>query len=360
MRRSGSLALALGLLLASIAPFMAVAQARAPEAVALPAPDRAAAIGRAIDSLKSRQLPGGAFEGFTPGAADDFTTIKAVIAVAAAGRSSGTLTSAAGQSALGYLAARATAYTHAQSGAGPLFPGRAGQLAVAVVAGDGDPTAFGGMNLIAELQATYDAGSGAYATAAQEGFSSGAASTLNQLWSILGLAAAQQPVPSQASDFLISLQEKDGGWGFGSGGDVDTTALVVQALIASGNVAPDHARVQPGLAFLRQRQAASGGWASFDALSADSTAVAIQALAAAGYVPATATWLTATGRTPQDDLVGLQSADGSFGGNALGTADAIPGLAEAALPLYGRAGRARLALTWLAGQQNADGSWNGF
>src|SRR2546422_10831262 len=134
MRRSVSLALALGLLLASIAPFLAVAQARAPEAVALPAPDRAAAIGRAIDYLTSRQLPSGAFEGFTPAVADDFTTIKAVIAIAAAGRSPGTLTSTAGHGALSYLASRATAYTHAQSRAGPLFPGRAGQLPVAVVA----------------------------------------------------------------------------------------------------------------------------------------------------------------------------------------------------------------------------------
>src|SRR5205814_4908721 len=101
-------------------------------------------------------------------------------------------------------------------------------------------------NLVAELQATYSAQTGAYATSASEGFSSGAASTINQLWSILGLAAAQQPIPTAATDFLISLQERDGGWGFGSGGDVDTTALVVQALIASGNVGPDSARVQQG------------------------------------------------------------------------------------------------------------------
>jgi prenyltransferase beta subunit len=283
-----------------------------------------------------------------------------VIAAAAAGRSQGTLTSGVGRGALTYLASRASAYTHAQSGAGPLFPGRAGQLIVAVAAGDESPTAFGGLNLVAELQATYDSQSGAYATTAQEGFSSGAASTINQLWAILGLAAAQQPVPSRASDFLISLQEADGGWGFGSGGDVDTTALVVQALIASGNVAPDHARVQAGLTFLRQSQAPTGGWAAFGTLSADSTAVAIQALAAAGYVPTGPSWLTASGRTPQEDLIGLQAADGSFGGNALGTADAIAGLAEAALPIYGRPQRARLALTWLAGQQNADGSWSGF
>src|SRR5262245_9712530 len=230
-RRSLALAIALSLILGSIVPSLALAQARPAPAVVLPAPDRAAAIARAIDYLKTRQLPSGAFEGFTAGAADDFTTIKTAIALASAGRSQAALTSGGGHSALTYLATRASAYTHAPSG-GPLFPGRASQLAVAVVGGDADPTAFGGVNLVAELQATYSPASGAYATTAQEGFSSGAAGTINQLWAILGLAAAQQPVPSLATDFLISLQESDGGWGFGSGGDVDTTALVVQALIA--------------------------------------------------------------------------------------------------------------------------------
>lgn len=351
------LATVLSLLLATVAPTLVLAQARPAQAFAPATVDRGAAIGRALDYLRSKQLASGAFEGFTPGQADDFTTTKAVLAVAAAGRPQSFLA----RDALAYLAGRASAYTH-QTGTALLFPGRAGQLAVAVVAAGGEPSTFGGVNLVAELEATYDAATGAYQSPAREGFSSGEASTINQLWAILGLAAAQRAVPAKASDYLLGKQETDGsgGWGFGFGGDVDTTGLVLQALIASGNVPPDHSKIAMGVAYLRAAQATTGGWESFGSLSADSTASAIQAAAAVGYVPATVSWLTASGRTPVDDLAALQAADGSLGGNALGTAHAIAGLAEAPLPLYGPRQRVRQALTWLASQQNADGSYNGF
>ncbi|MCK4470308.1 MAG: hypothetical protein KAW49_00840, partial [Anaerolineae bacterium] len=208
---------------------------------------------------------------------------------------------------------------------------------------------------------TYNAATGAYSTTASQGYSSGAAGTINQLWAILGLAAAQETVPVFATDFLIGLQETDGGWGWGAGyGVVDTTAMVLQALIASGNAAPTHVKVQEGLDFLRSAQATSGGWESWGSLSADSTAAAIQSIVAAGYTPATASWAAASGRTPHDDLTGLQATDGGFGGNALGTAHAIAGLAEAPLPIFGRAQRANRALTWMNEQQNGDGSWSGW
>lgn len=352
------LTLVVAFLLAAVAPAMTAAQARRP-AVVLPTVPRSA-VTRAVDYLRARQMASGGFEGFTPGQADEFTTIKVVLAVAAANRPQSALTASGGATALDYLATRAVAYTHAGAGSGPLFPGRAGQLMAAAVAGNADPTAFGGMNLVAELQATYSPTTGAYSTSAREGFSSGEANAINQLWSILGLAAALQPIPGRATDFLLGLQETDGGWGFGAGGDIDTTALVLQALIASGNVAPDSPKVAQGLAFLRANQAETGGWAAFGSLSADSTAVAVQGIAAAGFVPSGPSWLSTQGRTPLDDLASLQAADGSFGGNALGTADALPGLTEAPLPIYGRGQRARLAATWLASQQNADGSFAGF
>ncbi|HIP97485.1 MAG TPA: hypothetical protein EYH32_09770 [Anaerolineae bacterium] len=319
--------------------------------------DHSDAISRALAYLKTKQLPNGGIEGWVSGTADEFTTIKTVVALAAAHRPISFLTSVSGTTPLDYLAARAITYTHDTSGT--LFPGRAGMLAVAVVAGDGDPYDFGGMNIISELLATYHPATGAYSTTAQQGWSSGAASTVNQLWAILGVATVQETVPVSATDFLIGLQEADGGWGWGAGGDVDTTALVVQALIASGNVAPDHNAVQDGLAFLRSEQAPSGGWESWGGLSADSTAAAIQALVAVGYTPATECWAAANG-TPHTALAGLQAADGSFGGNALGTAHAIAGLAEAPLPVFGRRERANRALTWMNEQQNADGSWSGW
>ncbi|MGQ9599728.1 MAG: hypothetical protein ACUVWZ_09950 [Anaerolineae bacterium] len=315
------------------------------------------AISQALAYIATKQLDNGSIEGWMPGTADEFTTIKTVIALAAARRSVSVLTSASGNTPLDFLAGRAITYTHDATGI--LLPGRAGMLAVAVVAGDGDAYDFGGMNLIHELTGTYHTATGAYSTTAKAGFSSGAAGAINQLWTILGLAAAQETVPAGATDFLLGLQEPDGGWGWGAGiGDVDTTALVVQALLASGNLEPTHPKVQEGLDFLRANQADWGGWEAWGSPSADSTAAAIQAIVAAGYTPATESW--ASSPNPQTALAGLQAPDGSFSGNALGTAHAIAGLAEAPLPIWGRMQRARLALTWMNEQQQASGSWPGF
>jgi len=339
-------AITLGLIVA-LSFHAAPAEAQPAPAQAAPTIDHSDAISEALAYLQTKQLPNGGLECWTPGEADDFTTIKTVIAVAAARRPISFLTSISDTTPLDYLATRAVTYTHAETGTGKLFPGRAGMLAVAVVAGSENPYSFGGMNIINELTATYNAATGAYSTTAQQGYSSGAAGTTNQLWAILGLAAAQETVPVSATDFLIGLQEADGsgGWGYGFGGDVDTTALALQALLASGNAEPTHAKVQEGLDFLRNAQADSGGWESCGALSADSTAAAIQALVAAGYTPATESW--AHSPNPHTALTGLQAGDGSFSGNALGTAHAIAGLAEAPLPVFGRVQRANRALTWL-------------
>jgi len=336
------------------------AQAKSGPAPAAPTLDHSDAITDALAYLQNRQLPNGGIEGdWTPDTVDDFTTIKAVIAVAAADRPINFMTSVSDATPLDYLATQAVTYMHDITGT--LFPGRAGMLAVAVVAGDGSPYNFGGMNIVNQLTSTYRADSGAYSTTAKGLYSSGAANASNQLWAILGLAAAQETIPVTATDFLISLQEGDGsgGWGYGSGGDVDTTALVLQSLIASGNVAPTHAKVQEGLGFLRNAQVDSGGWESWGSLSADSTAAVIQAAVAAGYTPATKSWAAANG-TPHDALTSLQAGDGSFSGNALGTAHAIAGLVEAPLPVLGRTQRANRALTWMNEQQNGDGSWSFF
>ncbi len=349
--------LTLGLLLA-LSLYAIPAEAQPAPASAAPTIDHSDAVSKALAYLRTKQLPNGGLECWTPGEADDFTTIKTVIALGAARRPVSFLTSVSGTTPLDYLATRAITYTHDTTGM--LFPGRAGMLAVAVVAGDDNPYNFGEMSIVNELTATYHPATGDYSTTALQGWTSGAASTINQLWAILGLAAAQETVPISATDFLIGLQEADGGWGWGFGGDVDTTALVIEALITSGNVGPTHTDVQEGLDFLRNAQAASGGWESWGFLSVDSTAAAIQAIVAAGYTPATESWATASGRTPHDDLTGIQAADGSFSGNALGTAHAIAGLIEAPLPIFGRAQRANRALTWMNEQQNGDGSWSGW
>ncbi len=327
------------------------------------APQHTEAITKAIAYLRTQQLADGSLPGYD-GTADAFTTIKGVIGLAAAGAPPSALTSAEGKTMLDYLAAQAITYTHDLSGT--LFPGRAGMLAVAVVAADGDPTAFGGIDLIAELSATYHAETGAYSTTAQMGWSSGAAGNLNQAWAILGLSAVQQSIPLSATDFLLDRQLADGGWGFGTTGDVDTTALVVQALLASGNLTPTHPALRQAEQFFRARQDANGSWGytwgGTYTPSADSTAAAIQALVALGYTPASYAWATPNGGDPHAALAAMQGADGAFSFNALGTAHALPGLTEAPLPIFGAAQRARWALSHVAAEQQSDGGilgWTG-
>jgi prenyltransferase beta subunit len=343
----GSMAV-IGLLLA-----LGVAVSAQPEpapALAVSPFDPTDAISDAWGYLKTQQLPNGAFPGWT-GEADEFTTIKVVLALAADQRPVSFLTSVSGTTALNYLETQAYSYTHDVTGT--LFPGRAGMLAAAVVAGDETPDNFGGMNIINELTATYHAATGAYSTTAS------AAGPVNQWWAIIGLAAAQETVPVTATDYLLGLQEADGGWGYGFGGDADATAHALQALLASGNVATTDVQVQAGLDFLRAQQNEQGGWNGWSGPSADSTASVIQALAAAGYTPATESWAVAPGSNPQTALAAFQAPDGSFSGNALGAAHAIAGLAEAPLPILGTEGMAHRALSWLAGQQTADGGFGG-
>ncbi len=308
---------------------MLVPSAKVKAAIPSPtAPDHTEAITRAIAYLRTQQLDNGALPGYG-GSADPFTTIKGVIALAASGAPSSALEAADGTTMVDYLALQAITYTHDASGT--LLPARAGMLAVAVVAADADPTDFGGMDLIAELTATYHANTGAYSTTATAGWTTGAASTLNQAWAILGLSAAQQAIPLTATTFLLNHQESDGGWGYGFGGDVDTTALVIQALLAGGHITPTHPALQAAEAFLHNRQDDEGAWGytwgGTYTPSPDSTAAAIQALVALGYTPATYAWTTANGGDPHTALAAMQAPDGSFSGNALGTAHAIAGLA---------------------------------
>ena len=326
------------------------------------APDHTEVVSEAMAYLESVQAVDGSF-------GDEFTTIKVVLAAASAQYPMDYLTSVSGTTALEYLATQALTYT--RNTTGTLLPSRLGLLATAAVAGDASPYTFGGVDLIHELTGTYHAATGAYSTTASAG------NALNQIWALLSLAAAQEPVPVTATTYLISLQDAaSGGWDTsGWGPDVDSTALALQALLASGHVTPTAATVEKAVTYLRtQQQQGSWGYNDFSTgnynINPDSTAAAMQALTALGYTPVTESW--ADGSDPHTALASCQQPDGSFVARdtvsdtfatfwnaTLGTANVIPGLTETPLPILGREQRARLALTWMQEQQAADGSWGG-
>ena len=319
--------------------------------------DSGAIIEAAMDYIQTQQRPDGGIAGF--GAlSDPDSSARAVLALAAAGRPIAWMSTVTGTTLLDYLSTQAVTYTHDASGT--LFPGRAGLLLAAVAAAGADPTSFGGIDILAELDASYHPATGAYSTTASQGFSSGEASDFNQAWAILGLSSAAQPIPSPATDYLSRTQGADGSWGFG---DPDTTALAVVAIIGSGNRPVTDPMIQDALDYFRDTQLDNGGWKpgwDSDPLNADSTGWIVQALSVAGYLPPTESWATNLGN-PLTALASLQKPDGSIGGtyaNAYSTIEAIYGLTGTPLYNLGALARAQRAMAWMNTLQNEDGSWS--
>ncbi len=206
-------------------------------------------------------------------------------------------------------------------------PAGAGKVAVALAAAD---ACWNGRSRLP--MAWYDEAMGGYS--AESGFNA---------WGILGTLALSETVPVTAVESLRTAILPDGGWEWmaGFGPDSNTTALIIQTLVAAGEPVTA-TEIVSGLAYLRQAQQDDGGFA-YDLTSgggsdANSTAYAIQALAAAGEDPAGDAW-SVDGVTPIDYLLGLQLDDGSFewqvgtGSNLFATQQVIPALLQRPYPI---------------------------
>jgi hypothetical protein len=317
-------------------------------------------ISKALDYISAQQNEDGGIPWFTADS-DVRVTARGVLALVATGRPASWMTHpTSNKTMVDFLEANGVTYTHEVTGTTSIYlkPGEAGVLLTAISAANEDPTSFGGMDLIAQLNDTYNPATGAYSTTYQ------VANDPNQAWVILGLASAGQSVPVTATDYLKGLQADEGTWAAYGASDPDTTALAVVALIGSGNVQPDDQSVQRALDYFRNSQLSTGGWRPWwdtDPANANTTGWVIQALVAAGYTPATESW--AASPNPHDALASLQQADGRIGGayaNTHSTTEALFGLTEQPLYFLGREHRALRALTWMNEQQNADGSWSGW
>jgi hypothetical protein len=257
-----------------------------------------------------------------------------VLAFVTAGQPVSGVVSTDGNSMLDYLAIQAISFTHDITGT--LFPGRAGVLLSAVSLAGDTPADFGGMDLVGELEASFQPDTGAYSTTAQQGMSNGQASDLNQAWVILGLSLADKNIPEGAIQYLIQSQAADGSWGTD---DPDTTALGVTALLTSKQVSVQDQVVQNAIQFFHATQLASGGWRpswDTDPLNADSTGWILQALTIAGEDPTGQSW-TIEQADPIRALMSLQKEDGSIGGtyaNTYSTAEAIIGLSGVPLSSF--------------------------
>lgn len=299
---------------ALIAAFALVAVAPATRA----AETDSAAVDGAVAWLEAQQLDNGAFAAFG-GESDPGATADVVYALAAAGIDPAIVVSNSGSSPTDYLVENAPGVAQT--------PGLAAKVALALIAAGADPRDANGTDLIAAIEAGFNPATGFYGMGA-----------FNHAYALLALAAADADVEPAAIDALLAAQIDDGSWSFTGEplpgtGDSNTTALAIQALGALGTA--DDA-VTSGIEYLRSLQDESGAIA-YDASSApdlagdaNSTAVAIQAFVAAGE--------DASGLI--EALSTFQNPDGSFfwqpttpDPSLLATAQAVPALLEAPLPL---------------------------
>ncbi len=263
-----------------------------------------AAVESALAFIRATQQDDGGFQAdlaFGPG-----QTFDAIYAIRATGLDPTIRASATGGTPADFLA------THASTLDAPL----AAKGILAAIALGLDPRAVGGSDLVAVVEATFDPESGRHH-----------GSDFTQALIVIALDAAGAETPAETLDALRAGQHDDSGWGFDDDSTPDTTAIVLQALIATSEVGD--AAVAEGLAYLTASQHDDGGW-GFDGFSnVSSTAFVVQALIAARIDPESSAYTRAGSATPITYLLSQQQADGSFAGYepAFATNQAVPALA---------------------------------
>jgi hypothetical protein len=279
------------------------------------------AAGKALAWLATKQNADGGFsDGFSPNSGVGPTS-DAIVAIVAAGQDAGAWKKN-GVSPLDYLEVKVQAGQVTK-------PGDIAKTVIATVATGGNSRNVSGVDLVAKLNSLHKTG--------------GFGGTLYEdTLAVLALANAGQSVPEDVVVRLIAAQTQDGAWAFtgdtaAGAGDTNTTALVVQALIATGH----RDAIGRALDYFRRTQNADAGWpyqvpsAYGTETDANSTANVIQALIAAGEPMGN--WSKAGRSDPLGALIRLQDdKSGAFnyqaslpGANLLATLQAIPALTGA-------------------------------
>ncbi|QKE85330.1 prenyltransferase/squalene oxidase repeat-containing protein [Arthrobacter sp. NEB 688] len=165
--------------------------------------------------------------------------------------------------------------------------GSVAKLLNVAVAQQVDPTAFGGVDLVATLQGL-EQDNGRFTDITKYTQS---ANTFGQSFALIGLSRAGEPVTAQSVQYLLDQQcangafklyESDEGCTDVADADPDATSMAVQALLAVGGHA---SAANAGLDYLASRQDASGavgGGGPTSGVNANSTGLAGQAFLAGG------------------------------------------------------------------------------
>ena len=314
------------------------------------------AIINAIDYLQTEQNEDGGLRWVDENSSVP-STIRAVLALAAAGFPQDKLVSRQGKQPMDFLHQTGPGWIYQQETDQPaLNLARAGQLLTAVAAANQDPYAFGeeSINLVHLIKSHYDPNTGIFGNASPQ-------NVTDQVWALLGLAAAYAPVPPESVDWLVQAQLPDGSWDDGFSSYLDTTPLGLMALIALGYKTTDDPSVTLALDFLKTHQQPNGGWQTdWDtSTNANTTGMILHGIVAAGQNPADNAW-TVEEASPVQAMLDLQREDGAIGGdftNAYSTADAILGLAGHPLYDLGHLRKLGRAFETIFSSQEANGGW---
>ena len=203
-------------------------------------------------------------------------TIDAIFAFAATKTASGF-----GERAITWLRRPGILSNYIGNGTSESFAGATAKAALAAEVRGLNPTRFGKVNLLRRLSRLLRK-SGRYSDHSKFGDFSNA---FSQSFAILALSR-HGGAPASAARFLIASECKNGGFPllFGQktcASDTDSTAMDVQALLASGH----HAAAVRGLNWLARAQRHNGGFLATGGKvpNANTTGLAGEALAAAGW-----------------------------------------------------------------------------
>lgn len=250
------------MVLATLAPSSIAAQVATPAASPIVAPGVEAAVLWLID----QQQEDGSWLGFSS-EPDAGTTIDAIITLGAAQEADIEVGDAIEQ-ALSWVDSEGVASAYVESGTG-----QAAKLVLALVAADADSLEIGEispLNLVLEGQ---DAESGVYGSGLYD-----------HSYALMALAATGSEVPANAISALDTMQADNGGFAWDGStdeamADSNTTAMVVQALVAVG--AGDSDTVAGAIDFLELTVNDQGaGYAIGAEADSNSTALVAQALMA--------------------------------------------------------------------------------
>jgi hypothetical protein len=132
------------------------------------------------------------------------------------------------------------------------------------------------------------------------------------IWASLALRSAGVKIAdvNAARNWLISKQNRDGGFSFGVGldSDLDDTAAAIQALLAIGSL-PSDPEIKKARAYMQQ--VLKGALSAPNGVNSANLAWTLQAVTALRESPEGAAW-RAEGKTIASRLLALQHLDGSF------------------------------------------------